>query len=61
MSQEDWELVLMMLGAATAHEIFPLRTSLALVNRLNEGNPHYRPYEVGAKEVKFIKTADSSR
>jgi hypothetical protein len=57
LSREDYDLVLMMLGMATGycvkeHSADPeraLNKALALMNRLNEGNPHYTPYQVEPK------------
>jgi hypothetical protein len=58
MSREDFNLLLMMLGTATAATVpdgvlksvpilvYPRSRSLALLNRLNEGNPNYTPYEL---------------
>lgn len=45
----DWEALLMLMGAGTgsATANTPLFYGyLALVNRLNTGNPHFRPYEI---------------
>jgi len=54
MTREDYDRVLMMLGAATATFSLnggPINTKqcLALVNRLNEGNPNYTPYKLAEK------------
>lgn len=51
MSVDDWERVLMLMGVALGgarRGLSPLdlRATLALVNRLNEGNPGFRPYEI---------------
>jgi hypothetical protein len=47
MSREDYQLVLMLLGAGTSGErIVTWNKALALLNRLNDGNPNYTPYEV---------------
>ena len=57
MSIEDWQRLLMLLGACSAHashggkSVFQLNDILALLNRLNEGNPHYKPYAVAEKLV----------
>lgn len=49
MSTDDYQLLLMMLGAATATgHVLSTKRALALVNRLNEGNPHFTPYQVNA-------------
>lgn len=53
MSQEDYDSLLLALGIATAHAMKhggnPNRW-LALVNRLNSGNPNYTPYQVEEKK-----------
>jgi hypothetical protein len=52
MSVEDYQRVLMIFGAASMTrltELIPLGDILNLLNRLNEGNPNYRPYEVAEK------------
>jgi hypothetical protein len=37
----------MLLGAGSlGNRLVPLAKSLGLLNRLNEGNPNYTPYEV---------------
>jgi hypothetical protein len=53
MSREDYERLLLLLGAATAETVraggrsfFTLDQILALMNRLNQGNPNYTPYQV---------------
>jgi hypothetical protein len=52
MSREDWQNLLMTLGIA-AGALDPESPMLArvfqLVNRLNQGNPNYTPYEVAEK------------
>ncbi len=52
MSREDWQNLLMSLGIA-AGSLDPESPMLArlfnLVNRLNQGNPNYRPYQVAEK------------
>lgn len=55
MSKIDYERVLMCLGAAAGLAIQgkgPLnsRVVFELTNRLNEGNPHYTPYQVEARD-----------
>jgi hypothetical protein len=55
MSADDYKHVLMALSALTAPAIagrygFTVNTMLALVNRINEGNPDYTPYNVRAHE-----------
>lgn len=48
MSREDYNQLLMMLGTATVAKRSPWtpRICLEFVNRLNAGNPKFRPYEV---------------
>jgi hypothetical protein len=46
MSRTDFDMLLMMLGAGAG--ILGIKESLLFVNRLNEGNPHFIPYEVSA-------------
>lgn len=43
MSREDYDIMLMALGAFTAYS-YDRERILALVNRLNEGNPNWMPY-----------------
>lgn len=44
-SKEDWTALLMILGGALYHLDADLKPGLlALVNRLNEGNPNFLPY-----------------
>jgi hypothetical protein len=53
MSREDYELVLMALGAFTAVTWKSGGNSqrvLEVLNRLNSGNPHYTPYQVEEKK-----------
>jgi hypothetical protein len=52
MSREDYERVLLLLGQATVESVrrhgrslFNLNDILALLNRLNQGNPNYTPYQ----------------
>lgn len=63
MTRYDYDNLLLALGAAAAalnaNGVVPLRLSLALCNRLNDGNPNYtsyavadRPYEVGAEDAR---------
>jgi hypothetical protein len=47
MSEDDFAMLLMALGVATAAGISTPSDILALVNRMNEGNPDWRPYDVG--------------
>jgi hypothetical protein len=54
MSREDYERVLIMLGIASGvldirHG--DLKACLELMNRINEGNPHYTPYQVPPETV----------
>lgn len=50
MTPDDWAKVLLVLGsgsqAMSGGTMSRLAPFLALMNRLNAGNPHYRPYEV---------------
>jgi len=51
MSREDYQLVLMLLGAGTAGEhVISWKKACELLNRLNSGNPHYTPYQVEEKK-----------
>jgi hypothetical protein len=53
MSREDYEIVLMALGAFTAmtwDKTTDKGRMFVLLNRLNEGNPHYTPYQAEAKK-----------
>ena len=55
MSLEDWQNLLLTLGyamgAMAANNDMNSRNSLLqLVNRLNQGNPHYTPYQVEAEK-----------
>jgi hypothetical protein len=51
MSRNDWGNLLLALGyaAASAHEREDLtsRSIFGIINRLNEGNPRFRPYDLG--------------
>jgi hypothetical protein len=45
LSRDDYQLVLMLLGAGVAGErIVSWKRACELLNRLNEGNPHFTPY-----------------
>lgn len=53
MSREDFDNLLIMLGAGTAamqNGGANLDSMLAFLNRLNSGNPNYTPYQVGEKK-----------
>lgn len=57
MSREDYNKLLMTFALATMRGIeyrgdFPkaVESTLSLMNRLNEGNPDYLPYQVEAKK-----------
>lgn len=55
MSREDYEWLLLMLGALTGYSMhgesmFSLSGLLAFVNRLNSGNPNFTPYQVEKKK-----------
>jgi nicotinamide mononucleotide adenylyltransferase len=49
MSREDFQMLLIVLGYATGGAIkdhwTPASRMFELTNRLNEGNPHYTPYQ----------------
>lgn len=45
MVPEDYNRLLIVMGMGIG--LPPASRALALVNRMNEGNPHYTPYEVG--------------
>jgi hypothetical protein len=50
MSIEDYQFVLMLLGAGVAGErILSWKKACELLNRLNQGNPNYTPYQVEGK------------
>jgi hypothetical protein len=53
MSREDYQSLIYKLGVAGAaalnHSPENFRRELEFMNRLNEGNPNYRPYEVPPK------------
>ena len=51
MSREDYDKLLLLLGAGTAGMMnggANLDSILDFVNRLNQGNPNYTPYQVTA-------------
>jgi hypothetical protein len=55
MSREDYERVLMVLGTAAGaagigRGVLSMKAVFELTNRLNEGNPHYTPYQVEEKK-----------
>jgi hypothetical protein len=53
MSREDYETLLIALGIAAGHamkEGARPHKCLAFINRLNEGNPNYTPYQVEAEK-----------
>jgi hypothetical protein len=58
MSREDYELLLMVMGSAFGVAkkfdgnlgLITADRVLGLTNRLNQGNPNYRPYEVAEKK-----------
>ena len=52
MSKEDYELLLIALGSAVGAALqgrgmLGLRVVCDFANRLNQGNPHYIPYQSG--------------
>ena len=57
MSREDYERLLFRLGMAAGYEAKcggdlgqALKANLEFLNRLYQGNPTYRPYQVGEKD-----------
>ena len=44
MRRDDYDFLLMLLGCATATQTFPCNAVLEFMNRINAGNPRYRPY-----------------
>ena len=46
MTIQDYEYLLLLLGRAAGGDLEYLHEHLALVNRLNEGNPHFTPYQL---------------
>lgn len=54
MTREDYEFLMFNLGACIAaqqiHRGTTLPRLIGMSNRLNEGNPHYTPYQVGEKQ-----------
>ena len=51
MNREDYQLLLMLLGAGCAGEhIMSWKKASELLNRLNDGNPHYVAYQVEEKK-----------
>ena len=52
MNRDDYALVMRLLGAASARDIErveSLHYILELLDRLNQGNPNYTPYQVQEK------------
>jgi hypothetical protein len=55
MSREDYEALIFRLGLATGYlmregaQRHQIDRELELLNRLNQGNPNYTPYEVAEK------------
>jgi hypothetical protein len=53
MSKEDYAAIIFALGMSAGQSMKDgrdLTGHLALLNRLNEGNPDYTPYQVGEKK-----------
>ena len=58
MSREDYDLLLVVFAAATKLSLIGPMGNLivgpdeiiGLLNRLNQGNPEYRPYQIEAKK-----------
>jgi hypothetical protein len=49
LSRDDWMMLLLAMGTATGLALkdgHPSRPWFELVNRVNEGNPNFTPYEV---------------
>ncbi len=56
MSRDDYERVLMALGTAVGAAlqgkgVLGYRIIVSLLNRLNEGNPGYKPYVEASQEI----------
>lgn len=50
MSREDYQTLLVVMGYAMGGSFWVERqAALKFLNRLNQGNPHYTPYQVEAK------------
>lgn len=50
LSREDYDLLLLALGCAIGIEAVDrqaVKRWFALLNRINQGNPSYTPYEIG--------------
>lgn len=56
MTRDDYDLLLLALGWATAHKdaLYPIKTMKALFNRLTAGSPTSAPYEVTDVETPRI-------
>ncbi len=55
-TRDDYDLLLIGLGIANGSAMHAgnralSRTFFGLINRLNEGNPHFRPYEIPPEPV----------
>lgn len=56
MSRADYDRLLILLGASIVHathggkSLFTLDQIIGLLNRMNEGNPHFAPYQVEEKK-----------
>jgi hypothetical protein len=50
MSREDYDELLKVFAGATVAAFPNTMWILRLLNRLNQGNPHYTPYRVGEKK-----------
>lgn len=53
MSRDDWERIIFALGAVTGYAVKngeSIVPHLELMNRLNQGNPNYTPYQVRPPE-----------
>lgn len=52
MTPGDYDSLLIRLGFSSGSNTFSLAHSLALLNRLNAGNPNYRPYAIPAEAAR---------
>lgn len=50
MTREDYDLLVQKLGFAAGFTFQPPEKIFELLNRLNEGNPDYTPYQAEAKK-----------
>lgn len=50
MNREDYETLLLAIGCHTFYG-YDRERIFGMLDRMNEGNPHYRPYQVYAKKL----------